>query len=133
MTLPAVVLVQVDVGAHTAALVGMVGLAILASALVIRNRLETDRAVTSHDSATPAPFRTDRERVHQLIEDNGGRMRQSDIVDSVEWSKAKVSRLLADLEEEGEITKLRLGRENLICLAGHEPTASKSPEQPQSE
>jgi len=56
-------------------------------------------------------------------------MKQSNIVDSVDWSKAKVSRLLADLEEDGQITKLRLGRENLVCLPGHEPTASKSPEQ----
>ncbi len=72
---------------------------------------------------------TDRERVQQLVSENGGRMKQSKIVDSVDWSKAKVSRLLAELEEDGRITKLRLGRENLVCLPDHEPTASKSPEQ----
>nr|WP_049896898.1 helix-turn-helix domain-containing protein [Natrialba chahannaoensis] len=115
--------------AHIAALLGMIVLALLGSLLAIRDRLD-DRSSLGHEyESQREEFMTDQERVHQLISENGGRMKQSRIVDSVDWSKAKVSRLLAELEEDGQITKLRLGRENLVCLPGHEPTASKSPEQ----
>ncbi|WP_241175451.1 hypothetical protein [Natronolimnobius sp. AArcel1] len=118
---------------HVAAMFGIVALALLGGVLAIRNRLsDRTRLATQRDDHSEE-FITDRERVQQLVTDNGGRMKQSRIVDSVDWSKAKVSRLLAELEDDGQITKLRLGRENLVCLPGHEPTASKSPEQLQRE
>ncbi|EMA38927.1 helix-turn-helix transcriptional regulator [Halobiforma nitratireducens] len=118
---------------HAVAAAGIIGLALLGGLLAIRNRLEDHDPIDDDRTPSGDEYMTDRERVRQLIEENGGRMKQSRIVDSVDWSKAKVSRLLAELEEEGQITKLRLGRENLICLPGHEPTASQSQEQPQSE
>lgn len=116
-------------GTALAAAMGIVVLALLGGGLIVRNRVD-QRSDTNEDRpAEPADdVVTDREHVRRLITENGGRMKQADIVDQVEWSKAKVSRLLADLEEDGEITKLRLGRENLICLDGYEPPASKSPE-----
>lgn len=121
-------LAQIGGDPHLAALLGIVALALLGGVLVIRNRLERTEKRTDSPAPANEEFVTDRERVRQLVKENGGRMKQSAIVDSVEWSKAKVSRLLADLEEDGEITKLRLGRENLVCLPGHEPAASKSTE-----
>ncbi|WP_265107849.1 helix-turn-helix transcriptional regulator [Halosolutus halophilus] len=126
---------QLQWGPHLAALAGIVALAVLGGVLALRNRLEeaNSLAKTGDDGASTDEFLTDRERVRQLITENGGRMKQSEIVNAVDWSKAKVSRLLADLEEDGQVTKLRLGRENLVCLSGHEPTASKSPERPQNE
>ncbi len=117
-------------GPHMAAFAGIVALAVLGGALVARNRLGRRHSFAGDHESNREEFVTDRERVRQLIRENGGRMKQSQIVDSVDWSKAKVSRLLAELEEDGQVTKLRLGRENLVCLPGHEPTASKSPEQP---
>ncbi|WP_224338500.1 helix-turn-helix transcriptional regulator [Haloprofundus halobius] len=75
----------------------------------------------------PEPTPTDEECIMRLLEEHDGQMRQVAIVEEVEWSKAKVSRLLSRLDEEGEITKLRLGRENLICIRGCEPEASRSP------
>lgn len=114
---------------HLVALIGLVVLVFLGGTLVIRNRLgERTNGHTEGQSIGEDTYMTDRERIRSLVTDNGGRMKQADIVDSVDWSKAKVSRLLADLESEDEITKLRLGRENLICLRGHEPPASKSTE-----
>jgi hypothetical protein len=87
------------------------------------------------DSSAPAPepdvtedeLLTDSDRVVKLLEDNGGRMKQVDIVDTTDWSKSKVSMLLSDMEDEGDISKLRVGRENIISLSGHEPDATKSP------
>ncbi len=70
---------------------------------------------------------SDDDRVRGLLEDNGGRMKQVDIVDETEWSKSKVSMLLSEMEEDGEISKLRVGRENIISLSGHEPDAAGSP------
>ncbi|MDQ2052133.1 hypothetical protein RBH26_16770 [Natronolimnohabitans sp. A-GB9] len=124
---------QLDWSPHLAALVGILALVFLGGVLVARNRIDEQNAFVADPEPHHEEFLTDRERVQQLIRENGGRMKQSAIVDSVDWSKAKVSRLLAELEEEDRITKLRLGRENLICLPGHEPTASQSPEQPKNE
>jgi uncharacterized membrane protein len=70
---------------------------------------------------------TDEARVKKLLRENGGRMKQVNIVDETGWSKSKVSMLLSEMEEDGEISKLRVGRENIISLDGHEPDAAGSP------
>ena len=119
-------LLQIDSQPHFVAIAGIVALVLLGGVLVIRNKMEGSTTSNLNQSSQTNAFVTDRERVRQLVQENGGRMKQSAIVESVDWSKAKVSRLLAALEEEDEITKLRIGRENLICLRGHEPPASKS-------
>ena len=59
---------------------------------------------------------SDEERVERLLEHNGGRMRQADIVGETGWSDAKVSQLLSAMAESGRVEKLRLGRENLISI-----------------
>ncbi|ELZ02848.1 helix-turn-helix transcriptional regulator [Natrialba asiatica] len=70
---------------------------------------------------------TDEDRVVKLIQENGGRMKQVNIVDETGWSKSKVSMLLSEMEDDGTISKLRVGRENIISLDGFEPEATKSP------
>lgn len=124
---------QLEWSPHLAALAGIAVLVVLGGVLVARNRLGEQNALVTDTDDHHDEFVTDREHVQRLVRENGGRMKQSEIVNAVDWSKAKVSRLLAELEEEGRITKLRLGRENLICLPGEEPTASRSPEQPRNE
>jgi hypothetical protein len=59
---------------------------------------------------------SDEERVEYLLESNGGRMKQANIVSETGWSDAKVSQLLSSMAEDGRVDKLRLGRENLISL-----------------
>ncbi|MFC5969999.1 helix-turn-helix domain-containing protein [Halomarina salina] len=82
-------------------------------------------------SEPPEPAITDEElmsdddRVHSLLAENGGRMKQVNIVERTGWSKSKVSMLLSEMEEEGEIHKLRVGRENIISRTGDEPNASR--------
>jgi hypothetical protein len=103
----------------------------------------TDRGASSASTATAAPdahgasdaadpipdgeLMTDEDRVVALIRENGGRMKQVNIVEETDWSKSKVSMLLSDMEDEGTISKLRVGRENIISLEGFEPEATKSP------
>jgi len=61
---------------------------------------------------------SDEERVEYLLEQNGGRMKQANIVKETGWSNAKVSQLLSSMEQKERIDKLRIGRENLISLPG---------------
>lgn len=66
--------------------------------------------------STPAIV-TDEDRVLDLLERNDGQLRQSEIVDRLDWSKSKTSRVLSGMADDGEIEKLRIGRENVIRLA----------------
>ncbi|WP_247001344.1 helix-turn-helix transcriptional regulator [Halosolutus gelatinilyticus] len=91
-----------------------------------------DEPGTSADASTDdvlpdEELLTDEDRVVKLIRENGGRMKQVNIVEETGWSKSKVSMLLSDMEDEGTISKLRVGRENIISLEGFEPEATKSP------
>lgn len=59
---------------------------------------------------------SDEERILRLVSANGGRMKQATIVTETGWSNAKVSQLLSSMEDDDQIDKLRIGRENLISL-----------------
>ncbi|MFC7212526.1 DUF4897 domain-containing protein [Saliphagus sp. GCM10025334] len=81
-------------------------------------------------AAQPIPddeLLSDEDRVISLIRERGGRMKQVNIVDETGWSKSKVSMLLSEMESDGTISKLRVGRENIISLEGFEPEATRSP------
>lgn len=82
---------------------------------------------SSNSTVADEELLTDEDRVLQLLEENGRRMKQAKIVDETGWSKSKVSMLLSDMEEDNQISKLRVGRENIISLSGHEPDAAGSP------
>ncbi|SNZ03085.1 hypothetical protein SAMN06269185_0187 [Natronoarchaeum philippinense] len=86
-----------------------------------------DDATATEAAVDEEELLTDEDRVTALLEDNGGRMKQVNIVEETGWSKSKVSMLLSDMEEDGAISKLRVGRENIISLDGHEPEAAGSP------
>ncbi|WP_424014044.1 helix-turn-helix transcriptional regulator [Halorubrum xinjiangense] len=63
---------------------------------------------------------TDEDRVRRLLRERDGRMKQSAIVDELGWSKSKASRVLSGMADEGEVEKLRIGRENVIDLVADE-------------
>ncbi|WP_408956947.1 helix-turn-helix transcriptional regulator [Natrinema sp. 74] len=77
----------------------------------------------STDDGIDPELLSDEERVLRLLKRNGGRMKQASIVSETGWSNAKVSQLLSKMDENDEIEKLRIGRENLITLPGVDPTA----------
>jgi len=70
---------------------------------------------------------TNEERVARLLDENGGRMLQSDMVEAADWSKATVSRVLTTMEEAGEVTRVDIGRGNLVARPGDEPDSAGSP------
>ena len=86
-----------------------------------------ETAAASEPAVPDEELLTDEDRVLGMLEENGGRMKQANIVDETGWSKSKVSMLLSDMEDEGDISKLRVGRENIVSLKGHEPDAAGSP------
>jgi len=117
----------------------VIGVAIVGGALLLRRqnkpvdggpRMDANGGVETADGANEPPAEPDEpsepeedlslladdERVIRLLERNGGRMRQADIVNETKWSDAKVSQLLSSMADDDEITKLRIGRENLISL-----------------
>ncbi|ESP88134.1 helix-turn-helix transcriptional regulator [Candidatus Halobonum tyrrellensis] len=62
-----------------------------------------------------------------LLEANGGRLPQTEVVGGTDWSKSKVSRVLSRMDERGEVTKIDVGRGNVITLPGEEPPGAASP------
>jgi uncharacterized membrane protein len=98
----------------------------------------TDEKQFQQDELEPEPERspvgnladekmlTDEERIRSLLIKYGGRMKQADITTETSWSKSTVSRKLSKMEENGEITRVQIGRGNLVFLNGSEPTATKS-------
>ena len=72
--------------------------------------------------STPADLPlSDDDRLLSLLDSAGGRLHQSEVVDRTGWSKAKVSRRLTALEEDGEVVRIELGREKLVCLSDAVP------------
>lgn len=97
------------------------------SAPVDGSEPDTGTVTPETTEETQKELLSDEDHVLQLLEEHGGRMKQVHIVEQTDWSKSKVSMLLSDMEEDGEISKLRVGRENIISLAGQEPEAAGSP------
>jgi hypothetical protein len=91
---------------------------------------DTDGAETgvaaASDDGIDEDLLSDEERVERLLERNGGRMKQADIVDETGWSNAKVSQLLSSMADENRVDKLRIGRENLISFPDVDVTDSQS-------
>lgn len=101
------------------------------SDVAARSALESSSGSGIESEVQPAisdeELLSDEERIIALLEERGGRMKQVEIVRNTDWSKSKVSMLLSEMESEGTISKLRVGRENIVSMAGHEPDAAGSP------
>lgn len=100
----------------------LVGSGVLALCLLTLMGLRERFSASESTQATPADDRapwkpvTDAERVEQLLVEHGGYMKQSRIVEETDWSKAKVSRLLSRMADQGIVRKDKDGRENIIVL-----------------
>lgn len=64
-------------------------------------------------------YATTEERIVRLIERNGGRIEQAEIVSVVDYSAATVSRRLGEMEDRAEIVRYKVGRKKVVCLPGH--------------
>ncbi|RDZ51168.1 MarR family transcriptional regulator [Haloferax sp. Atlit-4N] len=75
----------------------------------------------------PEELLDDETRILKLLDDNGGQLRQSKVVEGTGWSKSKVSRVLSRMADEGSVAKINLGRENLIARPENVPEHARSP------
>ncbi|WP_313692041.1 helix-turn-helix transcriptional regulator [Halorarum halobium] len=75
----------------------------------------------------PLEMLSNEDAVLAVLRRNGGRVRQSALVDETGWSKSKVSRVLSRMDDAGQVTKINVGRGNVITLPGEEPEGADSP------
>ncbi|MFC6768586.1 DUF7345 domain-containing protein [Natrinema soli] len=76
-----------------------------------------DESADSSATAAPDPaLFTNEEQVLRLVEGNGGRIKQQAVVEELDWTDAKTSKVVSALRDEGELESFRLGRENVLSL-----------------
>lgn len=66
--------------------------------------------------STVTPFESDEEMIISMLRQHGDAMMQTEIVKQSGFSKSKTSALLTNMAENGQIERVKKGRENLIRL-----------------
>lgn len=98
----------------------VVGLSILAAfgglALIVRRRRN------GHATTVPSDpeLMSNEERVIHALEEHGGRLRQQELAESLEWTDPKTSRVVNRLREDEAVDVFRLGRENVVSLPDYD-------------
>ncbi|WP_424014643.1 helix-turn-helix transcriptional regulator [Halorubrum xinjiangense] len=77
------------------------------------------------DEAAPvdSDLLSNEEQVLRLIESEGGRMKQKQVAEELDWTAAKTSQVVTGLRDEGDLDGFRLGRENVLSLPDYDPEA----------
>ncbi|MDK2892126.1 winged helix-turn-helix transcriptional regulator [Methanohalophilus sp.] len=75
------------------------------------------KEVTSNEKNEDKELPEDLEKIVEIIKSNGGRITQKELRQKVDYSEAKVSLMIADLENRGIIRKFKKGRGNIIILS----------------
>lgn len=87
-----------------------------------RQRDDEDGASVARPTGRGADLLSNEEQVMRLLKDNGGRIKQQDVAETLDWTEAKTSQVITALREEGQIDSFRLGRENVLSLSDDEHT-----------
>lgn len=67
-------------------------------------------------SEPPEELLSNEERVLKLLDEQGGRIKQQQVVERLGWTDAKTSQVVSDMREAGSIEVFRIGRENVLRL-----------------
>ncbi|MXV60666.1 hypothetical protein GS429_00990 [Natronorubrum sp. JWXQ-INN-674] len=67
------------------------------------------------------------EQVLRLLEEYDGRMKQQAVIEELEWTDAKTSKVVSGLREEGKLESFRLGRENVLTLPDDHSASDRDP------
>ena len=104
-------------------MLGIVGLVLVAGAgvaVLVTNRGEDgskeDEAATDPADTPPEDLLSNEERVLQLLQKNGGRVKQKQVAEQLDWTAAKTSQVVGGLRDDDEVDSFRLGRENVLTL-----------------
>lgn len=79
--------------------------------------LRKRQSVFDGEPGDDATLLSNEERVIRVLEKQGGRAKQQEVVDALDWTEAKTSRVISTLREQGRVDSFRLGRENVLALA----------------
>lgn len=80
---------------------------------------ETETAAASDDDSDDGPpeeLLSNEERVLKLLEEEGGRIKQQQVAERLDWTDAKTSQVVTKLRDNDEVEVFRLGRENVLTL-----------------
>jgi hypothetical protein len=80
----------------------------------------TAGGATGVDQDVPDELLSNEERVLRLLETHGGRIKQQQVVEELDWTEAKTSQVVSDLREADKIETFRIGRENVLTLPGED-------------
>lgn len=67
-------------------------------------------------TGTDEELLSNEEQVLGVLNDHGGRVKQQEIADELDWTDAKTSKVIGEMREENTIETFRLGRENVVTL-----------------
>lgn len=76
-------------------------------------------AASGADDGTPPwedELLSNEERVLALMEHEGGRLKQQEVAQTLDWTDAKTSQVVRRMREADELDAFRLGRENVLVL-----------------
>lgn len=109
--LPADLWPLTGVGLGTLALLGM---------LVLATRRggddHQDRPPVAGDEAVPDELLSNEEHVLTTLEQHGGRLKQQELAEMLDWTDPKTSRVVGSLRDDEAVEVFRLGRENVVSL-----------------
>jgi uncharacterized membrane protein len=74
--------------------------------------------------APPAGLLSNEEQVLQLLESNGGRLKQQQVAGELDWTDAKTSQVIGGLRDEDKVETFRIGRENVVTLPDTDVTGA---------
>jgi uncharacterized membrane protein len=92
------------------ALVVLAGIAV-AAAILLKKRKKAPEG----QEKKPTP-KADLEEILAFIRKEGGRTTQKDLRKAIPYSEAKISLMIAELESQGKVRKIKKGRGNIIIL-----------------
>lgn len=73
----------------------------------------------------PEELLSNEERVLKLVREAGGRKKQKEIAEELDWTAAKTSQVVGNLRDDDELEAFRLGRENVLRLPGEDPLGAQ--------
>ena len=82
---------------------------------------DADEAATGTSRPEPTEdLLSNEERVLTLLDEHGGRVKQREVADALDWTDAKTSQVVTSMRDDGRIESFRLGRENVLVLPDDE-------------
>ncbi|WP_251342316.1 DUF7345 domain-containing protein [Haloplanus halophilus] len=73
-------------------------------------------AADDADDAQREDLLSNEERVLQFVREQGGRVKQQEIVEAFDWTEARTSQIVRDLRDDDSLEGFRLGRENVLKI-----------------